>query len=205
MNISTDHWLSGAVRKVIPGGAGMGVRRFLVIHYTEGWGALTSYAHWLGSGTNAHLIIDRDGSIYQCRPFDRTCAHAGASSWVDPKTGVAYHGLNSCSIGIELANCGTLIRDVYPDTAGKGFAGKRIPRMVARHKNGGALKQWEVYPAAQLEALERVSKALVARYRLDDIVGHDDIAPTRKSDPGPAFPMEALRLACGFKGMPGKK
>jgi N-acetylmuramoyl-L-alanine amidase len=33
----------------------------------------------------------------------------------------------------------------------------------------------------------------MAHYRLRDMLGHEDIAPGRKSDPGPAFPLENLR------------
>lgn len=40
----------------------------------------------------------------------------------------------------------------------------------------------------QFQACVEVAKALVARYKLDDVIGHDDIAPDRKNDPGPAFP-----------------
>jgi N-acetylmuramoyl-L-alanine amidase len=47
-----------------------------------------------------------------------------------------------------------------------------------------------------------VAKVLVACYQLDDITGHDCIAPERKDDPGPAFPMAELRAACGFTGLP---
>jgi N-acetyl-anhydromuramyl-L-alanine amidase AmpD len=42
----------------------------------------------------------------------------------------------------------------------------------------------------------------VGRYSLDDITGHDCIAPERKLEPGPAFPMVPLREARGFKGLP---
>jgi N-acetylmuramoyl-L-alanine amidase len=70
--------------------------------------------------------------------------------------------------------------------------------LTSKHKNGGPETQWEAYTLAQLAACEQVAKALVTRYKLDDIVGHDDIAPTRKNDPGPAFPMASLRQSCGY-------
>lgn len=202
MIIDPDHWLSPVKREPIPGGAVMAIRRFLVIHFTAGWSASSSIEGWRerSNGVCAHFIIDRDGTIIQCRPCNRTAGHAGASSWKDPKTGVTYHGLNSCSIGIELANAGDMIRqpDEYPRYLMGKLSGKPIPRIVARHKNGGPLCKWEVYPQVQLDACTKLSKVLVARYNLDDVVGHDDIAPKRKVDPGPAFPMTEFRAALGF-------
>jgi AmpD protein len=43
------------------------------------------------------------------------------------------------------------------------------------------------YADAQYAALGRLCRALVRRYAIADIVGHCDIAPGRKTDPGPAF------------------
>ncbi len=43
------------------------------------------------------------------------------------------------------------------------------------------------YMAAQYTMLARLSRALRRRYPITDIVGHSDIAPGRKTDPGPAF------------------
>ncbi len=45
-------------------------------------------------------------------------------------------------------------------------------------------------PAAQIDALIALLQGSVARHgiRPDRIVGHNDIAPRRKDDPGPAFP-----------------
>ena len=103
-----------------------------------------------------------------------------------------FRQLNSCSIGLELANAGD-----DPQLAAKW---SKLPLVTAKHKNGGPAKQWEAYPEAQLLVLIDVCKALVARYKLDDIIGHEDIAPSRKNDP--AFPMQRLREACGFKGLP---
>jgi N-acetylmuramoyl-L-alanine amidase len=53
-----------------------------------------------------------------------------------------------------------------------------------------------------VKACTELAKALVERYNLDDVIGHEDIAKFRKNDPGPAFPMDALRLSCGFSGLP---
>lgn len=203
MTILESHWLAQAARNIVPGGSPMGTRRFLVIHFTAGWLGRDSVDFWrtpAAKGASAHVVIDRDGSIIQCRPFNRTAGHAGKNSkWKDPKTGTVYRNaqINQCSIGIELANCGDLERDVYPSTMGP-LAGKPIPRLTAKHKNGGPMKRWEEYTPAQIAACTELGGALVKRYNLDDVVGHDDVAPTWKNDPGPAFPMRQLRTMLGF-------
>jgi len=189
--ILPDHFLSNAIRELVPGGSSMRTRRFLVIHFTSGASAKSSINYWktpAALGASAHIVIDRDGTIYQCRRFDRTCGHAGKSHWQ------GFDGLNTCSIGIELANAG--------DNTSLAKKWSKLPLVKAKHKNGGPVTEWEAYPEAQLLACEEVAKALVARYNLDDVVGHEDIAPSRKNDPGPAFPMQRLREACGFKGLP---
>lgn len=175
----------------------MPTRRFLVMHFTGGWDAEGSIEFWktpAAKGACAHLLIDRDGTIYQCRPFDHTAGHAGVSRWRDPNTKQVFVGLNACSIGIELCNCGDLIRDRYPLKLGGGY----IDRLSARHKNGGPFKLWERYPSQQIDVARDVARSLVQRYNLDDVIGHDDIAPNRKNDPGPAFPMGDFRKSLGF-------
>ncbi len=197
MTITADHWLEGVPRDVIAGGQEMRVRRCLVIHFTSGASAQSSVDFWktrAAAGASAHLVIDRDGAVIQCRPFNRTAGHAGKSRWRDPKTGKLYVGLNDCSIGIELANAG--------DDSALTARWSKLPVVRARHRNGGPMKPWEAFPAAQLVRCTEVALALVERYRLDDVTGHDCIAPERKTDPGPAFPMAALREACGLAGLP---
>lgn len=194
MTISEDHWLVGAVRRPVLGGSAMNVRRFLVWHFTSGASAVSSIDFWNSldaQGACAHVVIDRNGTIYQCRPFNKTCGHAGKSKWH------GFDGLNSCSIGIELANAG--------DEVALAKRWTKLPLVKAKHRNGGAVQEWEAYPPLQLAACEELSKALVKRYKLDDAVGHEDVAPARKNDPGPAFPMQAMREACGFVGMPVEK
>lgn len=49
------------------------------------------------------------------------------------------------------------------------------------------------YTEKQLEACKDVCELLVSRYGFEEILGHSDIAPGRKTDPGKHFPMEWLR------------
>ncbi|MGE5088713.1 MAG: 1,6-anhydro-N-acetylmuramyl-L-alanine amidase AmpD [Candidatus Levyibacteriota bacterium] len=48
------------------------------------------------------------------------------------------------------------------------------------------------YAGAQYAMLARLVKALRRRYPIEDVTGHSDIAPGRKTDPGPAFDWERL-------------
>ncbi len=51
------------------------------------------------------------------------------------------------------------------------------------------------YTEAQYRALARLLRALVRRYPIRGIAGHEHIAPVRKTDPGPSFDWVELRRA----------
>jgi AmpD protein len=53
------------------------------------------------------------------------------------------------------------------------------------------------YADVQYRRLARLAVALRRRYPIADIVGHSDVAPTRKTDPGPEFDWPRLRAFVG--------
>ena len=52
---------------------------------------------------------------------------------------------------------------------------------------------FEPFAVAQYAALARLLRAIGARYQIEAITGHQDIAPSRKSDPGHFFDWDELR------------
>jgi N-acetyl-anhydromuramoyl-L-alanine amidase len=53
------------------------------------------------------------------------------------------------------------------------------------------------YADVQYATLARLVRALFRRYPIEDVVGHSDIAPGRKTDPGTAFDWARLRSLLG--------
>ncbi|MDH0896267.1 N-acetylmuramoyl-L-alanine amidase [Pseudomonas sp. GD03875] len=136
--------------------------QYIVLHYTS-TDLLRSLALLTRGEVSAHYLID-DGSarIYRLVDEDRRAWHAGDSEW----QGRTW--LNASTIGIELVNQG--------------------------YYEGPAGRYWQPYGEAQIETLIALLKDLVKRHDLpvDSIIGHSDIAPQRKVDPGPLFPWKRL-------------
>lgn len=191
-----NHWLEGSgddrvVRHDSPNHGGEITPEFLVIHFTAGRSAKSSVS-WLSdpaSKVSAHLVIGRDGSVTQLVAFNRRAWHAGRSQWA------GRSDLNSCSIGVELDNKGKLHR---VGNQWRSWFGEVVPDdevAEAIQKDEHVRSGWHTYSAEQLEALRKVGAALATEYRLSDVMGHEDIAPGRKNDPGPLFPMDSFRAS----------
>ena len=136
----------------------------LVLHYT---GMATSRAALermqdRESKVSSHYLIDEQGEIFQLVQEDKRAWHSGVSSWQGDRD------LNSRSIGIEIANGGWNIP--LPD-------GAPPP-----------------YKRSQIDAVIELCKSILSRFVIPQsrIVGHSDIAPDRKEDPGEHFPWEEL-------------
>lgn len=143
------------------------VPTMVVIHYTDTSSLRETLTifHGPDAQVSCHYLIDEDGTIYQMVADDKRAWHAGVSAWQREEN------LNNCSIGIELQNGGRQYQ----------------------HKHG----EWPPYPHAQIGALKKLLQHLQSTYHIpsDRIIGHADIAPGRKEDPGPHFPWDHVKKA----------
>lgn len=169
----------------------------IIVHFTGGGSAESSIGAMEARNVSAHAIVDRDGSITQLVPFNEQAWHAGPSNW---------RGKGPCNpyaFGIEIANYGWLNKTGSGGYSAYGHPIAADHVILAQHKNGnptgvaGAIP-WEEYTPEQIAAVSDIIAAL-KQYCPDiiDVVGHDDVAPVRKSDPGPAAPMNIWKGALG--------
>jgi N-acetylmuramoyl-L-alanine amidase len=168
--------------------------RFLVIHYTASGPNSNTAAYFANPAhkVSAHIVIRRDGTVIQCVPFNVTAWHAGESRWRGAD-GKMYVGLNKHSIGIEIENWGPLQQASNGWLSWTSAPVDQSKGIEARHRFGTPNGGWEVYTEAEIEAAIEVARAICSTYKIDEIVGHDDISPGRKSDPGPAWNMGSFR------------
>jgi len=139
-----------------------------------------------GSGVVDMLVLHYTGMTSGAEALARLCdAEAKVSShYLVEENGTVYslvpesqrawhaglsswHGeadVNSRSVGIEIVNPG--------------------------HEFG-----YRAFPQAQIDAVIRLSLGVLSRHSIEprNVVGHSDVAPTRKQDPGELFPWERLK------------
>lgn len=142
--------------------------RMLVLHYTAA-NDEDSLRLLTTGDVSAHYLVTARPKTSHGKPLvlqlvaeEQRAWHAGVSHWQ------GRDNLNDTSVGIEIVNAG------FSD----GLAGK----------------QWYPFHPSQIELATRLARDIIQRYRLtpDNVVGHSDIAPLRKFDPGPLFPWEQL-------------
>ena len=145
--------------------------RHVVLHYT--WETTPDSLRILTQqAVSAHYLItdDEPAQVWQLVDENRRAWHAGESFW----NGTT--GLNATSIGIEIVNLGAR---AYGNT---------IPENRV---------DWDEFSSSQMQRLIALLQDIVARHKIrpQNIVGHSDIAPQRKIDPGPRFDWEQLAQA----------
>jgi len=131
----------------------------IVLHYTGMLDASAALERLRApaSEVSAHYFVFEDGRVIQMVPESKRAWHAGAASWAGETD------VNSCSIGIEIANPG---HDYgYPD-----------------------------FPKRQIAAVTALCRGILTRNTIPQarVLGHSDVAPARKQDPGEKFPWRTL-------------
>ncbi|NWA60550.1 N-acetylmuramoyl-L-alanine amidase [Pantoea sp. B9002] len=142
--------------------------KVVVIHYTaEDFSS--SLATLTDRDVSAHYLIPQHppqkngkGVVWQLVPESQLAWHAGPSFWRGATR------INDTSIGIEIVNSG-----------------------YRRTLTG---LQWQPFTPQQISALVALVEDITQRYGIapENVVGHSDIAPQRKQDPGPLFPWQQL-------------
>ncbi|MCX2589313.1 MULTISPECIES: peptidoglycan recognition protein family protein [Proteus] len=142
--------------------------KYLIMHYTAANDAV-SLKTLTGGTVSSHYLIPTKPKFINNKPIvlslvneNKRAWHAGLSQWGNSA------GLNDGSIGIEITNLG--------------------------YKDEGILRYWFSYTPEQVLTITLMMKDIIQRYSIEpqNVLGHSDIAPQRKVDPGPLFPWAEL-------------
>lgn len=139
--------------------------QYVILHYTSGSesSALEILTQPSLNPVSSHYLLGEQGAIWQLVPEQERAWHAGRSGWK------LDSNLNNSSLGIELVN---------PSQCPEKNSCVFFP-----------------FQPAQLQQLLALARDLQQRYpavKPQHWLGHQDIAPARKQDPGPLFPWHWL-------------
>ena len=153
----------------------------IVLHYTVSNNARSINTLTTGQVSAHYLILDHDDNkIYNLVPENERAWHAGAGGFAGRTI------LNDTSIGIEIVNSG--IKPEYQNAL----------------KNGALdyhpYEHYVEFDELQIKKVAQLVQDLAARYKISpkNIIGHADMAPSRKIDPGAKFPWQRLYKEYGI-------
>lgn len=161
---------------------------YLVLHFTtENFAdSLALLTQPSANPVSAHYLVPEPGDdsypesrlkVFKLVAEDRRAWHAGLSFWGGETA------LNDTSIGIEIVNRSYCEESTNPESPELELARACF---------------YPDYAPAQISLLIDLVRDILRRHPdIDpvDVVGHADVAPSRKVDPGPRFPWQALHRA----------
>jgi len=142
--------------------------KFLIMHYTVE-NETEAFKTLATGNVSAHYLVTEHPRSFHHKPVitqlvaeDKRSWHAGLSNWS------GRTNINDSSIGIEIVN--------------KGFT------------DNNGVRTWYPYTQQQIDAVALLAKDIIRRHNIspEHVLGHSDIAPLRKQDPGKLFPWRQL-------------
>lgn len=187
-----------------------------VVHYTAGRSrdkisggsrnANTNYEQGIREvkyGCNSpfcYFLIDADGNVHQQFPLDRWGYHAGKSSY--PKIG---KNVSTSLVGIEVMCAGRLEYESEGKCKAWFTNTKKGDKLFYEHEYNFWNKNKNIQTGFYHKFTDKQKEALVdlilwmndqsKDFDLKKVLGHDEVAPNRKNDPGGSLgmPMEDFR------------
>jgi serine-type D-Ala-D-Ala carboxypeptidase len=162
--------------------------RFLVLHFTDEnfERSLDLLTRPHDNPVSAHYLVSRAGEYNRSEPTVLRLVDESRRAWhAGPSRFQGHELLNDDSVGIEI---------VY-----ESHCSREPPRPAG-------ISPWEFeancvyppYPADQIAVVIRLAQEIIQRHPEIDatrVVGHSDIQPENKTDPGPRFPWAQLASA----------
>ena len=152
----------------------------IVLHYTVSDNARSIQLLTKGNVSAHYLIMkNNDAKIYNLVPESERAWHAGDGGFAGRTI------LNDTSIGIEIVNDG--IQKQYRSALKKNADG-------IQNLDYHPYEHFVEFDEIQIKKVAQLVQDIATRYdiRAKNIIGHSDLAPSRKIDPGAKFPWQRL-------------
>lgn len=184
-SIKFNH-ISGVSYKLNGGfGTPSGKPRGVVVHYTVSGRQernARGVVNFLASKNLGAVVMDEEGELYipsNYDPMKHVVWHAGNSSWK------GLSGISRHCVGLEVCSWGRL--DGTPR-----LANLQTEKKFFKNKGNIAQGTYEMFTPKQMQGIVNFIAYVRANspdFDLDWVVGHDEISPGRKQDPGGSLGM----------------
>ena len=153
----------------------------IVLHYTVSDNERSIQLLTKGQVSSHYLILDNDDNkIYSLVPESQRAWHAGSGGFGGRTI------LNDTSIGIEIVN--------------KGIQPQYLKALKDSELNYHPYEHFVEFDELQVKKVAQLVQDIAKRYEISpkNIIGHSDLAPARKIDPGAKFPWQRLYKEYGI-------
>lgn len=170
----------------------------VTVHYTGDGSAKAAIAALNARDLGYHLIIDRDGKVYQTCYLTQSVNHAGKAVWnkLSP---------NRHHVAVAIVSWGLAVKKGDEFTA---WTGLPLPTIEVKRRKGNVNDGdffWHTATALQEAKLNQFLRFCVSRgIRPENICGHDEasLPKGRKVDPGGVLTKRMAEIRDGLKNQP---